>query len=87
MPIPATDAAMTNVAAAQPTIFRKADTGNFPMIFGLAVMIIMIAITGTATIPLITALQKSALTTKIRGTAASLQWMTTNSVKSFAKVV
>jgi hypothetical protein len=60
MPIPATDAAMTNVAA-QPTIFRKPDTANSPMIFGLAVMIIIIAMTGTATIPLMTALQKSAL--------------------------
>jgi hypothetical protein len=59
MPIAATDAVMANVAA-QPTIFRKPDTANFPMMVGLAVMIIMIVITGMATIPLMTALQKKA---------------------------
>gem|GEM_PF-3261971 len=60
MPIPATAAAMMKVAA-QPTVLRTPDTGNLPMISGFAVITIITTITGTATIPLMTALQNSAL--------------------------
>src|SRR6516162_3980103 len=55
-PIAIAAAAMTAVAI-QPTRRRPSCTGNLPMTFGFAVMCIMAAITGTATTPLITALQ------------------------------
>ena len=55
--------AMISAAAAiaaveiQPTRRKPSLTGNSPMIFGLLVMCIIVIITGTATTPLITALQ------------------------------
>src|SRR5262252_4675477 len=55
-PIAIAAAAMTAVAI-QPTRRSPSWTGNFPMTFVLAVMCIMATITGTATTPLITALQ------------------------------
>jgi hypothetical protein len=55
-PIAIAAAAMTAVAI-QPINLSPSWTGNFPMIFGLAVMCIMAIMTGTATTPLITALQ------------------------------
>jgi hypothetical protein len=58
--MPAAAAAITPVAA-QPTIRRLPVTVNCPMILRFDVINIIIAITGTATTPLTTALQKSAL--------------------------
>ena len=55
-PIAIAAAAMTAVAI-QPIHRRPSWTGNFPMTFALAVMCIMVIMTGTATTPLITALQ------------------------------
>ncbi len=54
--IPTTAAAITAVAT-QPTARSAPPTANSPMIFAFAVIAIMIAITGTATTPLTTALQ------------------------------
>lgn len=51
-----TAAAMTPVAA-QPSVFTQPVTANSPITFGAAASHIMIAMTGTATMPLITALQ------------------------------
>ena len=45
----------------QPTIFSGVGKVNFPMIAALPVRCIMITMTGTATTPLITALQNKAL--------------------------
>ena len=55
----ATAAAMTAVAT-QPRTLTHPFTANSPMTFGAAASHIMIAMTGTATTPLITALQYSA---------------------------
>ena len=53
-------AAMTPVAS-QPTLLKTPLTANFPIMFLFELMNIIIAITGTATRPLITALQNNAL--------------------------
>jgi hypothetical protein len=54
-PIAIAAAAMTTVAI-QPINRSPSWTGNFPMTFGLAVMCIMVIMTGTATTPLITSI-------------------------------
>src|SRR6266536_492226 len=56
---PAVAAAMTAVAA-QPKNFRPRPTANRPMIFSLVAISMMIAITGAAMTPLITAVRNSA---------------------------
>jgi hypothetical protein len=56
IPIAIAAAAMTAVAI-QPINRSPSWTGNFPMTFGFAVMCIIVIMTGTATTPLITALQ------------------------------
>src|ERR1043165_1160564 len=58
--IPIAAAAITPVAS-QPTARRTPVTTNLRMILGFEVMSIIITITGTATTPLITALQNNAL--------------------------
>ena len=59
--IPTAAAAITAVAA-QPTTLRPSESVNRPMTFGRTVSNIIMTITGTATTPLITALQNNALT-------------------------
>ena len=57
----ATMATSMTPVAIQPSIFGHPITTKSPMTFGAPASHIMTAITGTATIPLITALQYSAL--------------------------
>ena len=57
--MPMAAAAMTMVAV-QPMILSGPEILNFPMIFELATISIIMAMTGTAVTPLITALQKRA---------------------------
>jgi hypothetical protein len=59
-PMPIAAAAMTAVAS-HPIARLAPVTTNFRMIFGFEVINIIITITGTATTPLIAALQNSAL--------------------------
>ena len=61
----ATAAAMMTVLA-HPSTFSQPATTKGPMILGSAAISIIIAITGTATTPLITALQNSALIGSMR---------------------